>query len=72
MEGADGSSLRLLGTVGEPINPEAWHWYYETVGRSRCPIVDTGGRPRPAASSSARYPVPRRSSPARRRGRCSA
>ena len=41
MEGADGSSLRLLGSVGEPINPEAWHWYYETVGRSRCPIVDT-------------------------------
>lgn len=41
MEGVDGSSLRLLGTVGEPINPEAWHWYYETVGRSRCPIVDT-------------------------------
>ncbi len=41
MEGVDGSSLRLLGTVGEPINPEAWHWYYETVGQSRCPIVDT-------------------------------
>ncbi|MBU2283290.1 MAG: acetate--CoA ligase, partial [Gammaproteobacteria bacterium] len=41
MEGADGSSLRLLGTVGEPINPEAWHWYYETVGKSRCPVVDT-------------------------------
>ena len=41
MEGADGSSLRLIGTVGEPINPEAWHWYYETVGKSRCPIVDT-------------------------------
>jgi len=39
--GADGSSLRLLGSVGEPINPEAWHWYYETVGQSRCPIVDT-------------------------------
>jgi len=39
--GADGSSLRLLGTVGEPINPEAWNWYYETVGKSRCPIVDT-------------------------------
>jgi acetyl-CoA synthetase len=35
------SSLRLLGTVGEPINPEAWRWYYETVGDSRCPIVDT-------------------------------
>ena len=35
------SSLRLLGTVGEPINPEAWRWYYEVVGASRCPIVDT-------------------------------
>jgi len=34
-------SLRLLGTVGEPINPEAWEWYYRTVGDSRCPIVDT-------------------------------
>jgi len=37
----DRSSLRLLGTVGEPINPEAWDWYYEVVGESRCPIVDT-------------------------------
>ncbi len=37
----DLSSLRLLGTVGEPINPEAWIWYYETVGQKRCPIVDT-------------------------------
>jgi acetyl-CoA synthetase len=35
------SSLRLLGTVGEPINPEAWMWYYTTVGKKRCPIVDT-------------------------------
>lgn len=35
------SSLRLLGSVGEPINPEAWHWYYHMVGDSRCPIVDT-------------------------------
>ncbi len=35
------ASLRLLGTVGEPINPEAWRWYYETVGDSRCPVVDT-------------------------------
>jgi acetyl-CoA synthetase len=34
-------SLRLLGTVGEPINPEAWRWYHEVVGDSRCPIVDT-------------------------------
>ncbi|MGE3163835.1 MAG: acetate--CoA ligase [Planctomycetota bacterium] len=37
----DLSSLRLLGTVGEPINPEAWMWYHEHVGRARCPIVDT-------------------------------
>jgi len=37
----DLSSLRLLGTVGEPINPEAWMWYYKTIGGSRCPIVDT-------------------------------
>jgi acetyl-CoA synthetase len=35
------ASLRLLGTVGEPINPEAWNWYYQVVGDSRCPIVDT-------------------------------
>lgn len=34
-------SLRLLGTVGEPINPEAWMWYYDVVGEARCPIVDT-------------------------------
>jgi len=37
----DLSSLRLLGSVGEPINPAAWEWYYENVGGSRCPIVDT-------------------------------
>ena len=37
----DLSSLRLLGSVGEPINPEAWMWYYNTVGGGRCPIVDT-------------------------------
>ncbi|HNL99553.1 MAG TPA: acetate--CoA ligase [Nitrosomonas sp.] len=37
----DLSSLRLLGSVGEPINPEAWMWYYTVVGQSRCPIVDT-------------------------------
>ena len=35
------SSINLLGTVGEPINPEAWEWYYRVVGESRCPIVDT-------------------------------
>ncbi|HWB31210.1 MAG TPA: acetate--CoA ligase [Vicinamibacterales bacterium] len=37
----DLSSLRLLGSVGEPINPEAWMWYYQHIGRERCPIVDT-------------------------------
>ena len=37
----DMSSLKVLGTVGEPINPEAWMWYYEKIGRGRCPIVDT-------------------------------
>ena len=37
----DLSTLRLLGTVGEPINPEAWIWYHETIGKGRCPIVDT-------------------------------
>jgi acetyl-CoA synthetase len=37
----DLSSLRLLGTVGEPINPEAWIWYHEHIGKKRCPIVDT-------------------------------
>ena len=37
----DLSSLRLLGTVGEPINPEAWIWYHEVIGKKRCPIVDT-------------------------------
>ncbi|MGB8291593.1 MAG: AMP-binding protein, partial [Rhizobium ruizarguesonis] len=35
------SSLRLLGTVGEPINPEAWEWYYNVVGDKRCPVIDT-------------------------------
>ena len=37
----DRSSIRLLGSVGEPINPEAWNWYYKVVGEKRCPIVDT-------------------------------
>ncbi|MDB5892013.1 MAG: acs [Polaromonas sp.] len=38
---SDLSSLRILGSVGEPINPEAWMWYYKNVGRERCPVVDT-------------------------------
>jgi len=41
VEKCDLSSLRILGSVGEPINPEAWQWYYEIVGKSNCPIVDT-------------------------------
>jgi len=39
--GRDLSSLRLLGSVGEPINPAAWEWYYKVIGKERCPIVDT-------------------------------
>ncbi|QEW20023.1 Acetyl-coenzyme A synthetase [Marinibacterium anthonyi] len=41
VESCDLSSLRILGTVGEPINPEAWNWYYNVIGQGRCPIVDT-------------------------------
>ena len=41
VEKADLSSLRILGSVGEPINPEAWNWYDEVVGKGKCPIVDT-------------------------------
>ena len=41
VKGTDRSSLRLLGSVGEPINPEAWMWYHDVVGDGRCPIVDT-------------------------------
>ena len=41
VEKRDLSSLRLLGSVGEPINPEAWNWYHKVVGKGRCPIVDT-------------------------------
>ncbi|MDD5722310.1 MAG: acetate--CoA ligase [Syntrophales bacterium] len=41
VKAADISSIRILGTVGEPINPEAWNWYYNLIGRGECPIVDT-------------------------------
>ena len=41
IEGKDLSSLKVLGTVGEPINEEAWHWYHDHIGKGRCPIVDT-------------------------------
>lgn len=63
----DLSSLRILGSVGEPINPAAWEWYYENVGGSRCPIVDTfwqtetGGHmitPMPGATPWCRVPAP--------------
>jgi len=40
-EAHDLSSLKILGSVGEPINPEAWHWYYEHIGHKNCAIVDT-------------------------------
>ncbi len=40
-QGCNTDSLRLLGSVGEPINPEAWGWYYETIGKGRCPVIDT-------------------------------
>lgn len=41
LQGADLSSLRVLGSVGEPINPEVWRWYHEQIGRKACPIIDT-------------------------------
>src|ERR1700722_11974774 len=41
VKGKDLSSLKVLGTVGEPINEEAWHWYHENIGKGKCPIVDT-------------------------------
>ena len=41
IEGTSRASLRIMGSVGEPINPEAWEWYYRTIGDERCPIVDT-------------------------------
>ncbi len=69
----DLSSLELLGSVGEPINPEAWQWYYKNIGRERCPIVDTwwqtetggimisptpGIEPIPLKPGSATFPLP--------------
>ena len=69
----DLSSLELLGSVGEPINPEAWQWYYKNIGREKCPIVDTwwqtetggimisptpGIEPIPLKPGSATFPLP--------------
>ncbi|WP_130537266.1 acetate--CoA ligase [Thiomicrorhabdus indica] len=53
----DLSKLRLLGTVGEPINPEAWMWYYEVIGQSRCPIIDTWWQTETGAHMIAPFPV---------------
>lgn len=47
-------SLKVLGTVGEPINPEAWQWYYAVVGEKRCPIVDTFWQTETVRSTQAR------------------
>jgi acetyl-CoA synthetase len=47
---SDLSSLRILGSVGEPINPEAWMWYYKNVGGERAPSWTPSGRPKPAAT----------------------
>ena len=61
----DLSSLRLLGSVGEPINPEAWVWYWKVIGGGRAPSSTPGGKPRPARSSSPRSRGSPSSSPAR-------
>ncbi len=58
-------SLRLLGTVGEPINPEAWMWYRETIGHDRCPIVDTWWQTETGAIMIS--PIPARSPPSQAR-----
>ena len=66
----DLSSLRLLGTVGEPINPEAWMWYHQNIGGERCPIVDTWWQTETGAIMITPLPGTRgRRSPARRRCR---
>ena len=65
VEKCDLSSLRILGTVGEPINPEAWNWYNDVVGKGKCPIVDTWWQTETGAMM-ARCPAPMRPSRARR------
>ena len=57
VEKCDLSSLKVLGTVGEPINPEAWNWYNEVVGKGRCPIVDTWWQTETEAIYLLPYPV---------------
>lgn len=53
----DLSKLRILGTVGEPINPEAWVWYYEVIGGSRCPVIDTWWQTETGAHMIAPFPI---------------
>ncbi len=65
-------SLRILGSVGEPINPEAWEWYHRSSATSAARSSTPGGRPRPAVTSSPRCRAPRRSSQARPRDPSSA
>ncbi len=66
------ASLKLFGTVGEPINPEAWQWYYDVVGKSRCPIVDTWWQTETGGIMITPLPGATTSSPARQRYRSSA
>lgn len=58
VKGADISSLRVLGTVGEPINPEAWLWYYDVVGGGRCAIVDTWWQTETGGHALTPLPIP--------------
>lgn len=57
------NSLRLLGSVGEPLNPEAWRWYHEVVGESRCPIVDTWWQTETGAVALCPFPATRACAP---------
>ena len=68
----DLSRLRILGSVGEPINPEAWNWYDEVVGQRRCPIVDTWWQTETGGILITPCPAPSRPSPARPPSRSSA
>jgi acetyl-CoA synthetase len=68
----DMSSLKTLGSVGEPINPEAWMWYHRVIGKEKCPIVDTWWQTETGGTSSRRSPARTRSSPAVPAGRSSA
>ena len=65
-------SLRMLASVGEPINPEAWLWYYRVVGEERCPVIDTWWQTETGGHMITPLPARRRSSPARRHGHSSA